>query len=208
MTLASHRSLAFLAFLVVGVWSSVLGGVTSAQEGAAPPQSEGFNYYVTGYYNFNFGGTLFQDRDGTATTGYGAALAFGARHIVSGEVDFNYSPQFFGPEPESSHNNVLTLTFSGIVGPWIKVATGQRVRPYACFGVGMIRSLIDTSVDISPQTDLVVDVGGGLLWFVAPRVGVRGDLRHRWDRGDLSQRGGYIATLNYFRASLGVAVAF
>jgi hypothetical protein len=205
----SEKTPVWLVSLVVIISAFVAPSNAAAQNTAGRAQSsEGFNNYVTAYYNLNFGGTLFENREGTATTGFGAAIAFQGRRVVSGELDVNYSPQFFGPEDRWSRNSVLTVTFSGIVGPWIRIGGTRRVRPYALVGGGLIRSTIITSVESSPLTNPVLDVGGGLLWSVSPRVGIRGDLRYRWDRGDLAQRGGYIATLNYVRSSLGMTLAF
>ena len=179
-----------------------------AQSLAAKSARESPRHFMTGYLSRNSGGTLSEEGSGEATTGYGASWTFGARHLVSGEVELDYTPQFFGPESEWERNSVLTIAVGAIVGPTMRVGDVQRVRPYVSAGVGLIRSHIQSSVESLPMTNPLAEAGAGFIWFPNRVLGLRADLRYCWDTGDLSQRGGYVDTLNYIRASLGLSLAF
>lgn len=179
----------------------------------APANTEGFDNYVSGYYNFNFGGNLFKDREESSTGGYGGALTFWGRGKFSAELDFNYNPQFFGPKNDAGDNNLMTFTFSGIIGPWINQGGSQRVRPYIVVGGGLMRSTIKefATVGWKDTKNLgVVDFGGGVLYFFHPRVGVRGDIRYRWGVGANSDEKGWglIDNWTYWRGAIGIALAF
>src|SRR2546430_16011580 len=63
--------------------------------------------------------------------------------IIGGEVDFGYSPSFFGTSNDFGNNTVIDLMGNLIVGIPIGGTTGGGVRPYVTGGVGLIRTQID-----------------------------------------------------------------
>jgi hypothetical protein len=169
--------------------------------------------YLTAYFSVNFGGGLFEDRDeDRETSGVGASFTFLGRGTFSAEVDFNYNRNFFGPVEDSGDSTLLTLTFGGIAGPWLRTGGGY-VRPYAAFGGGLMRYTIDEFVafgwDDTKNLGLV-EAGGGVLWLFNNGFGVRGDLRYRWGIGETSGEGGWglIDKWTYVRGTLGVTLAF
>ena len=180
---------------------------------SASQASEGPDHYLAGYYNINFGGDLFKDRsEDTQTSGFGAAFTFWGRGKFSAEVDFNYNKNFFGSSGSAGDNNVLTLTFGGIAGPWVHAGAG-RVRPYVAFGGGLMRSTIKefATVGWKDTKNLgLVEVGGGLLWLFNDSVGVRGDVRYRWGVGANSDEDGWglVDQWTYLRGTVGIAFAF
>jgi len=111
-------------------------------------------------------------------TVYGGSI--GATGSVIGfEFDLGYSPNFYEVEDDfgelGSSGSVSTLMGNLLIG----LPLG-RVRPYATFGVGLVRSNLDV-VDVFDdldRSDFGVNYGGGVMAFLTDNVGIRGDLRH------------------------------
>jgi hypothetical protein len=196
-----------------------------AQSGALPPPqpapssttNEGFDNYVSIYYNLNFGGQLFKDLEDldahSGSQGFGFALTFWGRGKFSAEVDLNYNPKFYDSGADVGSNNAITLTMSAIIGPWINQGGSQRVRPYFVVGGGLMRSSFSDFADVGWKTTEnigVVDVGGGLIYFFHPRVGIRGDIRYRYGVGanDTAGGWGWVSDRNYWRGAFGASFAF
>lgn len=175
-----------------------------------------YNDYVAIYYGWNFGGDLFADGpfESFGTAGpktMGAAVGFWGSGMLSGELDFAYSPEFFGDKDEVSDNNLMTVTASFVINPTIRFGS-QKVRPYVLVGGGLMRSKIaDFKIlgkDVKNQG--VVDVGGGVQYYFHPRIGIRGDLRYFMGVGakDDEDGWGWIEDWNFFRVSAGLAFTF
>ena len=106
--------------------------------------------------------------------------SFGATGSVIGfEFDFGYAPNFYEVEDDfgelGSSGSVSTLMGNLLIG----LPLG-RIRPYATFGAGLIRSNLDV-VDVFDdldRSDFGVSYGGGIMAFFTDSVGIRGDLRH------------------------------
>jgi opacity protein-like surface antigen len=170
--------------------------------------------------------------------GFGAALTLRAHRTFAVEFDVNYTPAFSGsaighgpdiPQANGTFRiesqkelltDLLTVSASGILGPWLRAGSG-RLRPYVAFGAGILRSDVRaftraatdtypfiTFVD-SGQHDTrtlgIVDVGGGALWHFTPRLGVRGDVRYRLG---LTEPEGMNSMWSYVRTTIGLTVAF
>ena len=175
-------------------------------------ENEGPDHYFVFYWNRNSGGTLIEDTDRAASDGLGVSYTFWGRGIFSAELDYNYTPEFFGDESEYSTNNLMTFTASGIIGPWFK-AGSMRIRPYAIIGGGLMRSTIDEFVSVnwkSTKNKGVVDAGGGLLVLFTRNVGIRADARYRMGVGANNSDDGWgmIDSWNFLRFSAGLALAF
>ena len=85
------------------------------------------------------------------------------------------------------------------------------VRPYAVGGIGLIRphvSSLASSVTSFSNNSFGWDLGGGLTILFGGRVGIRGDLRkfHTMQDVDLLIFTGQ--KLDFWRASVGLALAF
>ena len=169
--------------------------------------------------------------------GFGAALTLRADRTFAVEFDVNYTPTFsgsaagWGPDiPLENHTfrresqkelltDLLTVSASGILGPWLRAGSG-RLRPYVAFGAGVLRSDVKaftrTATDTYPfvafvdngqhdtRTHGLVEVGGGLLWLFTPRVGVRGDVRGRAALMEPES----VPWWTYVRSTIGLTVAF
>ena len=115
---------------------------------------------------------------GVSFGGMGAGV-FGA------EADFGYSPDFYGKN-DVGGSNVLTAMGNLVIGLPFGGQQGFGVRPYGLFGLGLIRSSIETFGDVAEiqANDFGWNFGGGVLIFFANHVGLRGDLRYFRTFGD------------------------
>lgn len=123
------------------------------------------------------------------------------------EEELAYARDFFGAAPGVS-SSVLTLMTNLMISPRI-----GPVRPYVLVGVGLIKSHVElssASVVTSNNNHLGWDVGGGVLGFFGPHVGLRGDIRYFHAFQDLTVLGLRLSDtkLDFGRASIGLVVAF
>lgn len=125
-----------------------------------------------------FAGVTFGDDAPATKFNAGAGLTFMGR-IAGFELDFGYSPDFFGEETDFAlvaDSNVTTFTGNLVIGP-----NFGRVQPYGVVGMGLIRSRINDAEDLFGNVttnDWGLSVGGGVTGMLNDRVGVRGDLRY------------------------------
>jgi len=172
-----------------------------------------------------------------SSSGFGAALTLRAHRTFAVEFDVNYTSAFsgsaigHGPDiPLGNHTfrresqkelltDLLTVSASGILGPWLRAGSG-RLRPYLAFGAGVLRSDVKAftrtatatypfvafveSGQLETRTHGLVEVGGGLLWLFTPRVGVRGDVRGRAALMEPES----VPWWTYVRSTIGLTVAF
>jgi hypothetical protein len=99
----------------------------------------------------------------------------GLGNLFGTELEFAYARDFFGDIPDSS-SSVLTLMGNVLLAPRFGV-----VQPYALVGLGLIKTHVEfspTSVRDFRNNHLGWDIGGGLIVFLSPHVGIRGDIRH------------------------------
>src|SRR6476659_11031173 len=94
--------------------------------------------FVTPWIGSAFGSNIQngQPSIGVSAGGMGAG-------IIGGEVDFGWSPSFFGSKSDFGNNTVMNLMGNLIIGVPIGGTHGAGVRPYLVGGVGLIRSQID-----------------------------------------------------------------
>jgi hypothetical protein len=162
-----------------------------------PVRAEGF---LSPWAGVNF---AHEPADGRTSLGVtGGNMGAG---VFGGEIDFGYSPSFFGTENVFGSNSVITLMGNLIVGIPFGGTRGAGVRPYVTVGAGMIRSRLDLlELDIS-NTDFGVNAGGGVMGFFNDRVGLRGDLRYfRTGFADLDFLD--FDNIDFWRASIGVVI--
>ncbi len=101
--------------------------------------------------------------------------------IIGGEVDFGWSPSFFGTKNDFGNNTVMDLMGNLIVGVPIGGTHGAGLRPYVIGGLGLIRTQIDggTVANVASSTNVFGwDAGGGVMGFFTDHFGLRGDLRY------------------------------
>ena len=129
--------------------------------------------FVVGYAGAVAGGDLNDNK-----TTYGGALDFlGDGAGLGFEVDFAYTPSFFGDAALfGSDNNVATLMGNVLFA----VPLGDKAKLYGAAGGGLLQSRVDDVDDFFDVTknDFGVNVGGGLLLNFGQNFGVRGDVRY------------------------------
>jgi opacity protein-like surface antigen len=187
---------------------------------AAAPRSASADWLFTPFLGSTFGGSANlggQDQDFNEEferkLNYGASLAATGAGAIGFEIDFGYSPNFFGLADDSSFNltgdgNVTTLTGNLLIGP-----SSGPVRPYVVGGVGLIRSKVDNPAgffDKVSTNDFGFDAGAGIIGMFSSNVGLRGDIRffrslqdNNPDSFDLS-----LGSFKFWRGTVGVTFKF
>jgi hypothetical protein len=175
--------------------SAVLAVVILAAPGVA--WADGF---ISPWAGVNFAN---EPADGRGSFGLtGGSMSGG---VIGGELDFGYSPSFFGTESAFGNNNVVTLMGNLIVGIPLGGTSGPGIRPYVTAGGGLIRSKIDVlTIDIS-SNDFGINAGGGVMGYFGDRVGLRADLRYfRTGFGDFNFFD--FESVDFWRASIGLVI--
>lgn len=126
-----------------------------------------------------FGGTFSRSSEirdvENGTTSFGAAVgSLSGGGLLAFDLDFGFTPEFFGSKAAVGSNNVITVTGNLIIGPSIETSGGRGVRPYGNFGIGLIRSKAGSTADNA----FGWNAAGGLMGFFTSKIGVRGDVRY------------------------------
>jgi opacity protein-like surface antigen len=198
---------------------SLIAGITVFIMTAAAPRPAAADWLFTPFIGSTFGGSA--NVGGTVPTSkndferklnWGASLSGGGP--VGFELDFSYSPNFFGVSDSGSginflgDGNVTTLTGNLRIG-----ASGGPVRPYVVGGAGLIRSKVDDP-DLffsKPSTsDFGMDLGGGVIGFFSDNVGIRGDLRYfrSFQKDDASAIDLSLGSFHFWRGTVGITFKF
>jgi outer membrane protein with beta-barrel domain len=176
---------------------------------AAPIQARA-DGFVSPWAGVNFGG-------GGVNNGRGAfgvdAGGMGAG-VIGGELDFGYSPSFFGTQNDFGHNTVIDLMGNVIIGVPVGGTHGAGVRPFVTAGVGLLRTQIDGG-SLAPLSSTSSNnmfgwnAGVGVMGYFTDHFGLRGDVRYLRGFKDLNTgvtsidlNGGN--QLHFWRASIGV----
>ena len=151
----------------------------------APASADG---WIIPFVGVNFAGDSGQALSNAVDASrlnWGASLGAMGGGIFGIEGDFGYSPDFYGKN-DVGGSNVLTAMGSLVLGVPIGGQQGFGVRPYGLFGLGLIRSSVETFGDLSKvqADDFGWNFGGGVMIFFANHVGLRGDLRYFRTFGD------------------------
>jgi opacity protein-like surface antigen len=167
--------------------------------------------YVSPWAAVQFGGKLTDVREDVdrGRAAFGVTAGGMGAGIIGGEIDFGYSPSFFGTTNDFGNNTVITAMGNVIVGIPIGGTTGGGVRPFVTGGAGLIRTQIDggrlfpTSTS-SSNNQMGFNIGGGVMGFFADHIGIRGELRYmRAFSGDIINNID-LGSLNFTRLSFGV----
>jgi opacity protein-like surface antigen len=144
--------------------------------GAKPARADGF---ISPLIGLSFGGDAVAASAGCAgggcqnkRTSFG--ISAGTGHGIFGfEEDISYTKEFFGNEPGKS-SSVLTIASNFLV----RFPTGL-MRPYGVFGIAFVRphATFDAAGFSNANTTLGYNVGGGVEFYMHPKLAVRSDLR-------------------------------
>ena len=186
---------------------------------AVTPSKASADWLFTPFIGANFGGSAkFIGIDGDFTgefeqkLNYGASLAWMGHGAFGFELDFGYSPNFFGADDASSFELVGDGNVTTLMGNLIVGAPLGGVRPYASGGVGLIKARVDDVGQFFEEVDssnFGFNVGAGVMAFFNDSIGIRGDIRYFRTIGDSSD--GIELSLgdfDFWRASAGVTFRF
>jgi opacity protein-like surface antigen len=128
-------------------------------------------------------------------------------NVLGSELEFSYARDFFGDIPSGS-SSVLTLMGNLMLAPRFAVA-----QPYVLIGLGLIKTNVEFSAPQlleSNNNHFGWDVGGGLIVFFSPNLGVRGDIRYFHAFQDLNLLGISLGDtkLDFGRAAAGLVFRF
>jgi len=141
----------------------------------APMQARADGFFIP------WAGTQFGSNVGNGRAGVGVSAGGMGAGIIGGEVDFGFSPSFFGTQNDWGHNSVLDLMGNVIVGVPIGGTHGGGARPYVSGGLGLIRTQIDGGNVFTPSVssnNWGADLGAGVMGYFNDHVGLRGDVRY------------------------------
>jgi opacity protein-like surface antigen len=185
----------------------------------AAPRPAAADWLFTPFIGSTFGGSAdvgigipTSKNDFERKLNWGASLSGGS--VVGFELDFSYSPNFFGVSDTSSGVSFLgdgnVTTFTGNLR--LAVPAGP-IRPYAVGGVGLIRSKVDDPGQFfsSPSaSDFGMDIGAGLDAFFSHSVGIRGDFRYfrSFQNDDSSAVDLTLGSFHFWRGVVGLTFKF
>src|SRR5438445_9997632 len=112
--------------------------VAAAAAVALAPAAAHAEGYVSPWAAANTGSSFDNGR-----AGFGVDVGGMGAGIAGGELDFGYSPSFFGTQNDFGHNTVINLMANVIVGVPVGGTHGAGVRPFVTGGLGLIRTQID-----------------------------------------------------------------
>jgi opacity protein-like surface antigen len=178
---------------------------------------------LVGFLGVNYGGGLYGgglyptlDVFGNPRV-YGVSLLYRGSGVFASEIDLGYNPSFYNGLPVVSpdgESSMYTLTLNMLVGPTFYIGQGGRIRPYGLFGGGLMRSSISEFRNLLSLVDtknlFTWDWGVGVYVYPVRQIGIRGEFRRFQAVGtnDLGLGWGEIKDWNYYRLTVGLALAF
>ena len=183
--------------------AAVLAAAVAVASAPALAHAEG---YISPWVSANAGSSWDNGRAGFGLNAGGMGAG-----IIGGELDFGWTPSFFGTKSDFGNNSVIDLMGNVIIGVPIGGTHGAGVRPYVVGGVGLVRTQIDggTIAKVSSSNNMFGwDAGAGVMGFFSDHVGLRGDVRYLRATSDLTTHVDSIDLngdkLHYWRATIGV----
>lgn len=140
---------------------------------------------------------------------YGVNAGWMGAGVAGFEVDFGYSPSYFGDDAVLGSNHVWDLMGNFIVGVPVGGQHGPGVRPYATVGFGVLKETIaaaGTRSEIT-YTDPGINLGAGVMGYFGDHVGLRGDVRYFRDVHSSTTSNSLninFGGFHYVRASIGI----
>jgi opacity protein-like surface antigen len=154
--------------------SSIVLFITCVFALANPPRAEAQGF-ISPSFGYNFGGDsgcleAFDCENKNWNFGISAG-ALGS--IVGFEAEWLNEPEFLGKTPIDS-SEVMTVMGNFMLAPRISV-----VQPYGLIGIGLMRTTVNDALGAEESENQIGwDIGGGLMVFVHPNIGIKGDIRY------------------------------
>ena len=174
------------------------------------------DWIITPYGGIVFGGDLSpsgegDDLDVSNRHGvYGLGLGYMSDSALGFEVDFAYSPDFFGGDDSIVPDNNLTSLMGNLV---LNGNVGDGGRVYLSAGGGLLKSRVDDTEEFFEvdRNDFGVNAGvGGVVTF-GERFGVRADIRYFRNIGDPEPDDEFdldFGNFDFWRATAGLSILF
>jgi opacity protein-like surface antigen len=169
--------------------------------------------FISPFYGYNFGGDSgcpeIADCSGR-TRNLGVAIG-SLGSVVGSEFEFNFIDNFFG-QPTlgtvTASSNVFSMMGNVMFAPKVGV-----IQPYVLTGLGLIKTHVEftPSALVSLSNNLFAwDIGGGVIGFFTPHVGIRGDVRyfHSFQSLSIIDLNINDSKIDYGRVSGGVVLKF
>jgi opacity protein-like surface antigen len=161
----------------------------------------------TGFDGNNLGRSFDNGR-----AGVGTQVGAMGKGIIGAELDFGWSPSFFGSTSDFGNNSVIDVMGNIIVGLPIGGTRGSGIRPYATAGLGLLRTQIDggtIATVSSSNNDFGWNAGAGVMGYFTDHFGLRGDVRYL--RNLQNNSSGAVldfdpGNFHFWRASIGVVI--
>ena len=153
-----------------------------------------------------FGSAFAKDPDETGRASVGVSYgAVSSGDLFGFELDFGYTPSFFGSKSAVGKNSMVTLMADLIAGPSFETRAGKGVRPYGASGLGLIHPQVGGNAD----NNFGWNAGGGVMVYLNSNVGIRFDVRH-FHTVDNTSAANTIqlepGSIHFWRASAGVVI--
>ncbi len=157
--------------------------------------------------------TLTTPSASSSRTTPGVGLAFGKLRTAGLETEFAYHPELLDTAALAK-SRVITFAENLTIGPML-----GRVRPYGTIGAGDLllnitgaKSVVVPDPESLSKNYFTLNYGGGAMAFIAPRLGLRGDLRYFRAYGlkleDFGTTGLSFDRFDFWRASVGIVARF
>ena len=162
-------------------------------------------------------GTGFGDFD-NGRAGFGVNAGAMGNGISGGEVDFGFSPSYFGTKSDFGSNSVIDLMGNVIVGVPVGGTRGPGLRPFVTGGLGLIRTQVDGGTltgslnNVSSSNNMAGwNLGAGVMGYFNDHVGLRGDLKYLRSFEDTNTGINIIdfnanGQFHFWRAAIGVVI--
>ncbi|MBI3493137.1 MAG: outer membrane beta-barrel protein [Acidobacteria bacterium] len=131
---------------------------------------------------------------------------------VGGEFDLGYGPEFFDQNGFITDRRMITMMGNAIAPiPWVH---SEIFKPYIVGGLGVLKPKLSEAGGIFAldARKFGMDLGGGVMTFVNPHVGLRGDVRYfrglRKSDADTNDFGLDLSTFHFWRVSAGLVTRF
>jgi hypothetical protein len=131
--------------------------------------------FISPSFGYNFGGDAgcleaFECED----KNWNFAISGGALGgIVGFEAEWLNEPEFLG-ETRTETSEVMTVMGNFMLAPRISI-----VQPYGLVGIGLMRTTVEDALGAEESENQIGwDIGGGLMLFVHPNIGIKGDIRY------------------------------
>src|SRR5262245_1264188 len=166
--------------------------------------------YISPWISANAGSSFDNGRAGFGLNAGGMGAG-----VIGGELDFGWTPSFFGTKNDFGNNSVIDLMGNVIVGVPIGGTHGGGVRPFVTAGIGLLRTQIDGGQligNVSSSNNMAGwNAGAGVMGYFNDHFGLRGDIKYLRGFEDTNTGVTVIdvnapGQMHFWRAGIGVVI--